>query len=131
MRNADGVILVYDINNSLSFEKVNFWLKAVRQVTKESTTVYLFGNKLDLVQENKNFRKVPIEKVLKYISDNKISNWVECSAKLNINLKESFEKFYMEVYNKQKIEMEQRTKSLTDLYQTSIGNYPKFKQNCC
>jgi GTPase SAR1 family protein len=94
MRNADGVILVYDINSPSSFEKVNVWLNAVRQVTKENTTIFLLGNKVDLVSENKAFRRVLHEKVSSYVSDNAIDYWTECSAKTGENLKDTFVRFY-------------------------------------
>lgn len=95
MRNADGVILVYDINSSSSFDKIGFWLKAVRQVTKENTTIFLFGNKLDLVKENSKFRKVSKEKVASFVTENNIDYWIECSAKYNENLCDTFVKFYL------------------------------------
>ncbi len=95
MRNSDGVILVYDICNYSSFEKAAFWLKAVRQVTKDNITIFLLGNKLDLVQDNPRSRKVSKEKVALFITENKIDYWIECSAKTNENLSDTFSKFYM------------------------------------
>lgn len=98
MRNADGVILVYDINSSNSFDKMNVWLNAVRQVTKENTTIFLLGNKLDLAVENKGLRRVQHERVSSYVTENNIDYWIECSAKTGENLDNTFYKFYTGKY---------------------------------
>lgn len=95
MRNSNGVLIVYDICNQNSFDKVDFWLKSVRQVSKENTTIYLFGNKYDLVKENPKNRKVEKELVSKYVLENNIDYWVECSALKNENLNDTFVKFYL------------------------------------
>lgn len=95
MRNSNGIILVYDITNINSFEKVDYWLKSVRQVSREDSTVYLLGNKIDLTKDYPKCRKVNQEIVSKFITENGVDYWVECSAKDNLNLDGTFHKFYM------------------------------------
>lgn len=107
MRNADGVILVYDINSPSSFDKVNYWLNSVREVSKENTTIYLFGNKIDLLKSNnsitinsvstsnRNMRRVSLEKVIKYVEEKKIDHWIECSAKTGEMISDTFKRFYL------------------------------------
>ena len=47
-RNADGIILVYDITRRQTFENVNLWLNEVRTyVGLTNVRVALIGNKLD------------------------------------------------------------------------------------
>ena len=47
-RNADGIILVYDITRRLTFENINLWLNEVRTyVGLDKVRVALIGNKLD------------------------------------------------------------------------------------
>ena len=98
MRNSNGILLVYDITNYNSFEKVDFWLKAIRHCSTEKIVIYLFGNKLDLIQENPKHRKVDIDIVSKYVEENEIEYWVECSAKNDENLKDTFKNFYQGIY---------------------------------
>lgn len=130
MRNSDGVILVYDISNQSSFEKMGYWLKSVRQVIKDNVSIYLYGNKLDLVQSNKSNRRVMKENVIRFMNENQIDDWVECSAKTNENLLPLFIKFYRTVYGKQRNSIENRINTITTLYQNTVGNYHKSK-SCC
>ena len=47
-RNADGIILVYDITRRQTFENINLWVNEVRTyIGLETVKVALIGNKLD------------------------------------------------------------------------------------
>ena len=50
-KNADGAVLVYDIANKKSFEKLNFWLKEIKENSPEDIKIILLGNKKDLKKE--------------------------------------------------------------------------------
>ena len=50
----------------------------------------LIGNKLDLVQEDENLRKVPLSEVQQFVQEKKLL-YEETSAKSGFNVKESFE----------------------------------------
>ena len=46
---ADGVILVYDVNDPNSWERVrDFWLPFVTKIIEKRTKMILLGNKVDL-----------------------------------------------------------------------------------
>ncbi|VDM54968.1 unnamed protein product [Angiostrongylus costaricensis] len=47
-READALLLVFDVSNRTSFENVRSWLSQVREHGKESVQVTLVGNKCDL-----------------------------------------------------------------------------------
>lgn len=47
-RGSCGVILVYDISNRKTFEKVPTWLEGIREQCPASTSILLLGNKSDL-----------------------------------------------------------------------------------
>ncbi|KAJ1359306.1 Ras- protein Rab-37 [Parelaphostrongylus tenuis] len=47
-READALLLVFDVSNRTSFENVRSWLSQVREYGKESVQVTLVGNKCDL-----------------------------------------------------------------------------------
>ncbi|XP_059378263.1 ras-related protein Rab-28-like isoform X3 [Carassius carassius] len=66
---AQGVLLVYDITNSQSFENLEDWLNMVRKANKESDTqpaISLIGNKIDL----EHVRTVKMEKHQRFCQDN-------------------------------------------------------------
>ena len=47
-KNANGVILVYDISNRKSFLNIKTWLAAISEHASDSITKVLVGNKTDL-----------------------------------------------------------------------------------
>uniref|UniRef100_A0A9J8D344 Ras-related protein Rab-28 n=1 Tax=Cyprinus carpio carpio TaxID=630221 RepID=A0A9J8D344_CYPCA len=66
---AQGVLLVYDITNSQSFENLEDWLNMVRKANEESDTqpaISLIGNKIDL----EHMRTVKMEKHQRFCQEN-------------------------------------------------------------
>lgn len=99
IRNADGAILVYDINSELSFKALDFWYESIKKVSDDDICIYLLGNKLDLALEDRNLRKVSKEQAMDFYSNNNgINYWTECSAKKNFNIVETFKAFYKGKY---------------------------------
>ena len=47
-RDVDGAVLVYDMTNRKSFEKVDMWLKELQEQVDSKIVIMLFGNKCDL-----------------------------------------------------------------------------------
>ena len=48
-KGANGVLLIYDISKRKSFERVDFWLKELKENNKiEDLFICLVGNKIDL-----------------------------------------------------------------------------------
>lgn len=52
-KNADGVIIVYDITRRETFDKVNEWMKSIKEHTDKDRNIQkiLVGNKIDLKDE--------------------------------------------------------------------------------
>lgn len=50
-RNSDGVIIVYDVTNKSSFEKVQEWVQSIIDNTEKGIKMVLVGNKIDLPRE--------------------------------------------------------------------------------
>ena len=86
-KGANGVLLVYDITNRKSFERVEFWLKELKENNKiDDLYLYLVGNKKDL--EGK--RMISTDEGKKYAEDNNI-NFTEVSAKTGEGVREVFD----------------------------------------
>ena len=102
MRNADGVILVYDITSEKSFKMLQFWYDSVKMSTSEDIVIYLLGNKSDLKlkknYKNEKFDIVPTQKAITFVKDYNLQGYVECSAKENINITDSFKTFYKSIF---------------------------------
>uniref|UniRef100_A0A914DFX8 Uncharacterized protein n=1 Tax=Acrobeloides nanus TaxID=290746 RepID=A0A914DFX8_9BILA len=84
-RDADALLLVYDVSNRSSFENIRNWLSQVKEFAKESVQMTLIGNKIDLSSQ----RKVKIEEAKQLAMAYNIS-YMETSAKTGQNVQEAF-----------------------------------------
>ena len=85
LKNANCVILTYDITDKSSFTSLNKWLSDVKDNVVEGTFIILCGNKIDL--DNK--RVVPKEDAEKFAEENKIA-YAETSATTGEGINELF-----------------------------------------
>ena len=55
-KQADGILLLYDVTNRKSFEQIKIWIDSLEETLgenkKDKYIVALFGNKIDLEKEN-------------------------------------------------------------------------------
>ena len=95
-KGANGVLLMYDITNRKTFERINFWLKEIKEHNKiEDLFVCLVGNKLDLEEK----REVSTEEGENYAKENNLQ-FFEVSAKSGIGVDELFSKVIKGAMNK-------------------------------
>ena len=92
IKNSQGIIICFALNDKQSFENVVLWLEDVRNVS-EKIPIVLFGNKCDLVNE----RKVTKEEINRFVKKNDLV-YFETSAKEKINLEEGFQKIFEDAY---------------------------------
>jgi Ras-related protein Rab-5C len=127
---------VYDINSEASFNTLDFWYDSIRKATDEDIVIYLVGNKLDLVNVDSLNRRVSTQRGIEFAKKYNLAGFCECSAKDNINITDTFMHFYkgivvltcLDIYNKQKPKLEEKTKEKLKLLQTK-KNEPRIK--CC
>jgi len=84
-RGADGIIMVYDVTSSESFDHVEEWLSEVDRYANENTSKLLVGNKADLIEE----KQVPEETAQRFADKLGIS-FLETSAKTSTNVDAAF-----------------------------------------
>ena len=85
LKNADCIIIVYDITNKDSFYSLNHWLNDAKENTIEGTIFVVCGNKTDLKEK----RAVTTEEINDYMKKNELI-YIECSAKNGEGIKELF-----------------------------------------
>ena len=85
LKNANCVILTYDITEKSSFTSLSKWLSDVKDNVVEGTFLILCGNKIDL----NNKRAVPKEEGEKFAKENNIA-FAETSAKTGEGINEMF-----------------------------------------
>ena len=85
IKSADGVLVVFDLTDEDSFEKVSYWIEQVRNL-RPNIPIILIGNKSDLVEERKVTQEKIDEKKEKYNLD-----YMQTSALSGENINESFQ----------------------------------------
>ena len=118
-QSSHGLLVVYDITDRESFEKINFWMENIKNNAPENAKKILVGNKCDLANE----RQVSYEEGEKKASNYNIK-FFESSAKEGTNVKEFF--FYLanEIYQ------DEKTKG-KDNKKTVQLNSKKKGKGCC
>lgn len=84
-RGADGIIMVFDVTSTESFDHVNDWLKEVNRYAAEGTVKLLVGNKSDRTAD-----RVVTEEQAKEFADELGIPFIETSAKSSKNVEEAF-----------------------------------------
>ncbi len=79
-KSAHGVVLVFDITNKASFERLTVWLEEVRNNLEESVPIIVVGNKSDLIID----REVSALEAKSFAEENGFY-YMEVSAKSNEN----------------------------------------------
>jgi len=84
-RGAHGIVVVYDVTDSESYENVKMWLKEIDRYAAENVDKLLIGNKADLVN-----KKVVEYSIAKEFADSLSIPFLETSAKDSTNVEELF-----------------------------------------
>ena len=93
-KGANGILLLYDITNVNSFKNLSNWLIDIEKNSSKDVKKILIGNKCDLNE----LRKIPINKG-KEFTDTYNMNFIETSAKNNVNNNECFNILGKELIN--------------------------------
>lgn len=90
----DAIIIVYDVSNVGSFEKIETWVNKIKEQLDDSKLIiYLVGNKIDLERRISNGEGAKKANEYNY-------EFQETSAKEGINVQELFESLLTKVYFK-------------------------------
>ena len=84
LKNADGILLMYDITNIETFRAITEWIEIIREIKPNDFPIILIGNKCDLESE----RKIPKEEGEKEARNNGFP-FFETSCKENVNIDET------------------------------------------
>ena len=119
IKKTDGIILMYDISNSESFESTNNWLASIKEFGKEKLPVILVGNKCDLPDDE---RKISFKEG-KDKADEFKTPFYETSCKEGKNINEVFENLIEDILSRR------NEKVIID--NSILINNDKERENCC
>ncbi|KAJ4460008.1 putative Ras-related protein Rab-1A [Paratrimastix pyriformis] len=94
-RGAQGIIIVYDVTDSESFNDVQLWLNEIDRYASENVCKLLVGNKADMVTK----RQVEAAQAQEFAERHSIP-LIETSAKTGVNVEKAFLRIAAEIKNK-------------------------------
>ena len=130
VQNADGIILMFDIENKCSFYNLKNWINDIEKHMKNSNEIYaikIIGNKEDLRDANSQMKQVTTEDVKEEFKETSASFEGFYSAKTDT--KETLEiilnKIGQEIYDKIGVKINKEVNELNE-----GNNKPKKKRMC-
>ena len=121
-QSSDGFLLVYDITNKETFDKLNDWYDQIKTNAPENSKCMIVGNKSDL-EENRQVKKEEGEK----FANDKNLKFYETSAKDDKNINIVFETLSKEIVNDEKtVKRNKRSSQVLKKKNTKVE-----KKNCC
>ncbi len=99
-KNADGILLLFDVTKQESFNNVSNWIKEINDNSNQNNqnlNIILIGNKIDM--DNRIISKENAE----IKSKNLNIKYFEASCKYNINIFEVVSEIVIDCYNKKKM----------------------------
>ena len=96
LKNALGIILLYDITDLYSFERLdkNSWISMIKEKATKDPVIYLVGNKIDIEE-----KRVVSKEMGEILAMEKGFLFSEISAKTGYNVNELFEDLAERIYN--------------------------------
>jgi small GTP-binding protein len=129
-KDANGVLLVYDITNRESFDNIKTWESEVKNNSPEDAVLFLVGNKTDNSKE----REVTSQEGKKLAEDLGLF-FIEVSAKNGDNIHILFEKISEEMIqllqNNPELNKKESIKNLDEKYTENDYSEIKKKKKCC
>ena len=95
-RSALCIFVVFSLESSESFFKVNKWIEEIKENNNEDFILVLVGNKLDITPE----KPIAKEVIEEYCKNNNIENYFEVSAKSGQNVHEMFKSLVKQLFIK-------------------------------
>lgn len=124
-RGADGIIMVYDVTSSESFDHVEEWLSEVDRYANENTSKLLVGNKADLIDE-----KQVTKETAQSFADKLSIPFLETSAKTATNVDTAFLTMAKELI-KTKESSQQSSGGNGPVTLKPVPNQNKAGKKCC
>ena len=131
-KQAQGVVLCFDVTNQKSFDNVRMWFEQIESHADAGIAKILVGNKVDLEDE----RKISAEQA-KQMAESQGMKYYDASAKENINIDVFMEDLMKQVYQNKfgGNEVQRPTIKLTkkDMQKSDGGadGSGKDKKKCC
>ena len=131
IKTCSAFILIFDLTRKNTFHNIDHWIKIIKENTSPKFMI-LIGNKSDLINE----RNIDKEIILDYCEKN-FFNYMEISAKNNLNIEKLFKEVAYQLYNDIKKSEKNDIKNIgykgnfSDIQVKLDDNNPSQKKGCC
>ena len=122
LESTQGFLLVYDITDKESFEKLDFWMELIKNNSQKNIKLVLVGNNCDLSDK----RQVSIEEGEAFAKKNNMK-FFEASPKDGTNVNELFFCLANEIYQDKSISNDINNKKTSELTEKSGKKTAKKK----
>ena len=126
-RNTSLALIVYDVSQKSTYDKLDIWIKDIRQHTEQDLPIFIAGNKNDLE------RVVPFDEAQIFSVSNRTKYFTECSAKTGYKVEEIFYEAAKHLYKTYKEFQSQSKLPTSGRLKISDSNQSldKKKKKCC
>ena len=131
IKTCNAFILIFDLTRINTFHNIDNWIKMIKENTNPKFMI-LIGNKSDLINERKIDKKI----IYDYCEKN-LFNYMEISAKNNVNIEKLFKEVAYQLYNDIKTSEINKIKNIgykgnfTDIQVKLDDNNTSQKKGCC
>ena len=125
-KDAEGILLVYDITNKKTFEGLNDWYQDIKDKCIKNVQIILVGNKSDLAEKDK---VVTNEDIQGFLKDKKNIDSIEVSAKTGRNITLLFETLTNRLIMTQKERQKDNEDNNKSSCSTKLSASPKKRMN--
>lgn len=129
-RNANAVILMYDLTRQETFDSLEDWLREIRLNSDPDIVVFLVANMHDLADIE---REVDTKTGEKFAQDKKIDGFIESSAKTAEHVTEVFVQLaeILERKSNDRKAVSPKKESQSPVLLSNQNNEDKGKKKCC
>ena len=125
-RGAQGAVLVYDITDQPTFERVQRWVKELKKMADKNISLVIVGNKCDLESR----REVDNDAAVEYVNSLGNADHVLASAKTALGIEQAFFTLARRMIKAKQSDRD-RSKTVSVVAGGDIYAYGKEKKGCC
>ena len=137
-RNADGILLLFDINDKKTFEDIEEWMNDIIENTDKNDIkggendliIYLLGNKIDLINKDKDEDKEKVtRKEIEELANKLKVKYYDISNKWNLNLEEIIARIVLDCLKNNRFKKKDKDKPKEENSGGCCGSNKKINKN--
>ena len=128
-RNAEGVLLVYDVTSTDSFDNLKYWISSIKENMEKKNMhipVIVIGNKIDMEEA----REIKRENAEKFAGESNYK-YFETSAKTGVGVDDAIRELVNQVLKQSGSDDQKQSRNNSVQIKDNGGNSNEKKKGCC